>query len=547
MIKMLTPDYFYGKTDMLNEIYAQWEDFVMQDIARRILKAGEITATADRLIWKLKQAGFHQEAILKKLSQLTGLSMKELKDILQDAVLTSWKNDADTWSEIGVTLSNPLTNPAVAAVMNAEYKKSLGELKNLTRTTMKQSQKDLINMLDEAEIRVTSGVQSYSSAVCQILDEYAGRGVMVEYPTGARRTLESAVRMCVVTSMNQTAAQVTNQYIVEARTNYVLVSAHLGARVKRDGQPDLAGHDLWQGRTYSIRGSEAGYPNLLQSTGYDIDPESGKGKVENPLGLHGYNCRHSHTPWDKRLRNPYLDKDGNFNIDSDENQKRYKLEQKQRYYERNIRKTKRQLLMKKQEIAGVAETDVKDILQQDYDKLDQKLCDQNKAYNEFCDKNGLQKQYERMKTGKTVAKFTENGTMREATDKGKVDVHTVGKIDRNIYKCITDDIVTDEVIITDNQIQHILDRHSDAYEKVIDYLETAISNPDFIIEDKHADTGLVIKQIDLTNKQHTQIVLRICTSKDEPGYKNSVISCWEISERRLQNYLRNKKILYRRE
>lgn len=396
------PDYFYGKTDRLNEIYAQWEDFVMRDIAQRILKAGEITATADRLIWKLKQAGLHQKAILKKLSQLTGLSTKELKNILQDAVLTSWKNDADTWSGIGITLTDPLTNPAVVAVMNAEYKKSLGELKNLTRTTMKQSQRDLINMLDEAEIRVASGVQSYSSAVCQILDEYAGRGVMVEYPTGARRTLESAVRTCVVTSMNQTAAQVTNQYIVEAKTNYVLVSAHLGARIKRDGQPDLAGHDLWQGRTYSIRGSEAGYPNLLQSTGYDIDPESGKGKVENPLGLHGYNCRHSHTPWDKRLRNPYLDKDGNFSIDSDENQKRYKLEQKQRYYERNIRKTKRQLLMKKQEIAGVAETDVKDILQQDYNKLDQKLRDQNKAYNEFCDKNGLQKQYDRIKMGKTV-------------------------------------------------------------------------------------------------------------------------------------------------
>lgn len=399
---MLMPDYFYGKTDRLNEIYVQWEDFVMQDIAQRILKAGEITATADRLIWKLKQAGLHQEAILKKLSQLTGLSTKELKDILQDAALTSWKNDADTWSKMGITLSDPLTNPAVVAVMNAEYKKSLGELRNLTRTTMKQSQQDLINMLDEAEIRVASGVQSYSSAVCQILDEYAGRGVMIEYPTGARRTLESAVRMCVVTSMNQTAAQVTNQYITEAETNYVLVSAHLGARVKRDGQPDLAGHDLWQGRVYSIRGSETGCPNLLLSTGYDIDPKSGKGKVVNPLGLHGYNCRHSHTPWDKRLRNPYLDKDGNLNIDSDENQKRYKLEQKQRYYERNIRKIKRQLLIKRQEIDGVAETDVKDILQRDYDKIEQKLHNQNKLYNEFCEKSGLQKQYDRVRIARNV-------------------------------------------------------------------------------------------------------------------------------------------------
>lgn len=29
-----------------------------------------------------------------------------------------------------------------------------------------------------------------------------------------------------------------------------------------------------------------------------------------------------------------------------------------------------------------------------------------------------------------------------------MDVHIVGRIDRNIYKCITEDIVTDEVVIT---------------------------------------------------------------------------------------------------
>lgn len=34
-------------------------------------------------------------------------------------------------------------------------------------------------------------------------------------------------------------------------------------------------------------------------------------------------------------------------------------------------------------------------------------------------------------------------------------MHTVGKIDREIYKCITKDIVTDEVIITDERIGHI--------------------------------------------------------------------------------------------
>lgn len=394
---MLKPEYFNNKEDRLLEIYRQLEDFILEDISMRLLKAGEMSGTADRLIYKLKQMGESQHEIEKKLSELTGLSRKELRYLLQDAVLTSWEDDLNTFSEIGIEIASPLENENVIRVMNAEYKKSLGELSNLTRSTMKKSQVDLMNMLDEADFRVASGIQSYSAAICDILDRYAGKGIEVEYPTGTKRSLEAAVRMCVVTSMNQTAAQVTNQYIVEAGSEYVLVSAHLGARIQQKGQPYLAGHDNWQGRAYRIRGSEKGYPNLLESTGYDIDPKTGQGKVVDSLGLHGYNCRHSHQPWDKRLKNPYLDEKRNLKIDNEENRKRYELQQKQRAMERAIRKTKRELLIKQQEINMVAETDVKSILQTDYDKLAYKLREQNRKYNDFCEENDLQKQYDRIK------------------------------------------------------------------------------------------------------------------------------------------------------
>lgn len=125
-------------------------------------------------------------------------------------------------------------------------------------------------------------------------------------------------------------------------------------------------------------------------------------------------------------------------------------------------------------------------------------------------------------------------------------MYTVGKIDKEIYRCITNDIVTEEVIITDNQIQHILEKHPDAYAEVITFIRNAIESPDYIIEDKHQNTGLVIKSIKLNNA-NIQMVLRICTHDDEPDYKNSIISCWKISDKRLQNYLRNKQILYKKE
>lgn len=393
---MLKPEYFNDKADRMIELYRQLEDYIFKDIAYRLLKSQSVSGTADRLIWKLEQMGESRAEIMNKLSKLTGLSKRELKELLQDAVITSWNDDLSTFNQIGINIVNPLENQAVMSVMNAEYQKCQGELDNLTRTTMNQAQVDLTRMLDEAEMRVASGVQSYSSAVCEILDNYAKKGMVVEYPTGTHRSLEAAVRCCVVTSMNQTSAQITNQYILEGGIEYVLVSAHLGARIQQPGQPYLAGHENWQGKVYRIRGSEPGYPNLLEMTGYDIG-ENGAGKVVNPLGLHGYNCRHSHQPWDKALKNPYIDENGKSTIDTEESRKLYQNQQKQRAMERSIRATKRRLLMKQQEIDLVAETDVKEILQNDYDKLAYKLREQNKAYNEFCTENDLQKQSDRLK------------------------------------------------------------------------------------------------------------------------------------------------------
>ena len=122
----------------------------------------------------------------------------------------------------------------------------------------------------------------------------------------------------------------------------------------------------------------------------------------------------------------------------------------------------------------------------------------------------------------------------------------IGRIDREIFRCIAEDIVTEEVVMTDNQLEHILQRHPEVFPVVMDVVRDTLRDPDYIIEDKHPYTGLVVRRLE-TGSESLQVVLRICTSEDQPGYKNSVISCWEISERRLQNYLRNKKILYNRQ
>ena len=112
-----------------------------------------------------------------------------------------------------------------------------------------------------------------------------------------------------------------------------------------------------------------------------------------------------------------------------------------------------------------------------------------------------------------------------------VDVHTVGRIDREIYRCITEDIVTDEVIITNERLAHIRERHPEVYEDTLEYVANIISNPDYIIADtKHENTGLIItKKPDI--EEQLMLVLRVCVSNDMEGYKNSIISSWTISEK----------------
>lgn len=124
-------------------------------------------------------------------------------------------------------------------------------------------------------------------------------------------------------------------------------------------------------------------------------------------------------------------------------------------------------------------------------------------------------------------------------------INRIGDLDVKIYRCITPDIPEREVVITDERIEHIKNHHPGHFEVIEPYLEAAITAPDYILEDA-PNTGLILKEI-IDHGVRLQIVLRIHTSTDSPGFKNSVISAWKISESRWNNYLRNKKILYKSE
>jgi len=125
-------------------------------------------------------------------------------------------------------------------------------------------------------------------------------------------------------------------------------------------------------------------------------------------------------------------------------------------------------------------------------------------------------------------------------------VQYVGKLDKDIYRCVTDDITTDEVIITNVQIQHVMERHPGDYERFFGFFREIISNPDYIIEANKPNTAVVLKEIQAADESF-KLVLRLAVSTDSPNYKNSIITFMKIDKKDLERLVRNKKVLYKRE
>lgn len=147
---------------------------------------------------------------------------------------------------------------------------------------------------------------------------------------------------------------------------------------------------------------------------------------------------------------------------------------------------------------------------------------------------------------KNIAMEAGSDIMNAEETKEVADVHIIGRIDRYIYKCVSEDIRTDEVIITDNQIQHIKERHPNDYERFSEYFSEIVEVPDYIIESSKPNTALVLKEI-VKADEVFKTVVRLATSGDNPAYKNSIITFMKIDEKEWNRLLRNKKILYKRE
>ena len=379
---MLSPDYLARIAEGSEEIASQLHTYIIRQIIdRMMIRIGRgddyLLTSSDR--WRiqiLRDAGYLLKDITAELSKITNRQEKEIKAAMEEAGVKALEYDHKIYEAAGLS-PIPLTqSPQLIRLMERNMDATMGEWENYTRTTAEAAQRLFINECDNAYHLVSSGAVSYTQAVKEAVNNVVSGGVIVQYPSGHKDTIETATARAVRTGVAQATGDISIKRMEEMDWDIILVSAHIGARTG-DGGQNPGNHLWWQGQFYSRTGKDKRFPPFSQ-TGY------GTGE-----GLCGWNCRHSFGSGDG-VNNPYK------NIQTADNYKVEQLEKRQRTLERRIRKTKREVMGMQEAVDKCKDESVKFEMQLDLDRKSYLLQRQNKAYNEFCKTNDLRTQQERL-------------------------------------------------------------------------------------------------------------------------------------------------------
>ena len=355
---------------------------------------------------------------------------------------------------------------------------------------LRKANDDYRKAIFNAQVYANTGAGTYEKAVDMATRDMLSRGLnCVEYANGARHTLADYADMAIRTASKRAYLQGEGEKRQEWGITTVIVN--------KRGNPcpkclpfvgKVLIDDVWSGG----KKSDGLYPLMSQAIA---------------AGLYHPRCKDSHTTYFPGISTA---DDTWTKEELDAVERANQKETKRQYAERQAEKFRRLV-----------------------------------AYS--LDKENQERYMAKREEWGTIAKDTEPDIIKPIDTEEEIQVHPVGKIDKEIYKCITEDIVTDEVIITDERIGHIKERHPNDYEKYCEYLKLIVEEPDYIVETKKPNTALILKEIKESNERQFKTVLRLTTSTDNQGFKNSIITFMKIDEKEWNRLLRNKLILYKKE
>ena len=299
---------------------------IIEEIATRIANYGYANTVVINDLRIAEEMGFLYQDIVKLVAEYNDTTTEKVNKIFNDAGEKTLKSDDTIYKEAGLNPTPLKQDESIKQTMNATINRTAGNLQNLCMTTANTGQTQFYNAINNAYLYTSTGVKSYTSAILDEIKNISKQGAIIEYPSGARRSLESAVRMNIVTSVNQNCGKLQELRADEMGWDLMEITAHSGARPE---------HAHWQGKIVS-RSGQKGYLSL-RDIGYG-----------EATGFKGINCRHDWYPYYKGSARTYTQKELNKwkNEKVEYNGKKiskYEAIQKQRYFERKIRQNKKDL------------------------------------------------------------------------------------------------------------------------------------------------------------------------------------------------------------
>lgn len=144
----------------------------------------------------------------------------------------------------------------------------------------------------------------------------------------------------------------------------------------------------------------------------------------------------------------------------------------------------------------------------------------------------------------TVDKSVKSDIIKTGSD-DVAEIIELGKFDTQPLEIEFGKLKTDELIVTNERIEHIKSRHPEDFNLFEKYSLSVVVEPDFIIKDeKNINTVFMVKKLENTN---LNLVVKIILETDEKDLKNSVMTFYRIRERNLKKLVDRNKTLYKSE
>ena len=376
---MLTQGDFINIEKQASALYENLELEIIEEIATRIANFGYANTVVLNDIKIAQEMGALYQDIIRLVAEYNNTSYEEVSQIFNKAGSQTLKFDDKIYTEAGLNPIPIKQSASMVQLLNATIRKTSGNLQNLVMTTANTSQTQFYNAMNMAYMEVSTGVKSYTQSIIDTIKDMSSQGAIITYPSGRNMSLESAVRMNIITGVNQTCGKLQELRADELGWDLMELTAHSGARPE---------HAQWQGKIVS-RSGQRGYLSLK-----DI----GYGTV---TGFKGVNCRHDWYPYFKGSTKSYAQKE----LTNWKNEKveyngqmisMYDATQKQRYFERQIRQDKKNLKAQQAILtSNNSDIDIEQV-QNEIRNIKATQKDHNAQLNDFLKQTGLNKDNSRL-------------------------------------------------------------------------------------------------------------------------------------------------------